>query len=111
MLIKKNYYVYITTNFSKTVLYTGITNSLYRRMREHYANKGTNNSFTGKFYAYNLLYVEQYRYPTTAIAREKAIKRLTRARKEELINDFNPEWKLLNNDILGNDWFKGVVKR
>ena len=35
-----NYFVYITTNPSKTVLYTGVTNDLYRRMNEQYANKG-----------------------------------------------------------------------
>lgn len=87
-----NYFVYITTNPAKTVLYTGMTNDLRTRLRQHYDNRGNKNSFAGRYYCYNLLYYETYRYIQHAIEREKEIKSLSRKEKEELITDANPGW-------------------
>jgi putative endonuclease len=86
------YYVYITTNPGKTVLYVGITNDLSRRIFEHSENKGKPETFAGKYYCYKLLYYETYPDAKIAIAREKEIKNLTRAKKEELISNENPKW-------------------
>ena len=90
-----NYFVYITTNPNKAVLYTGVTNNLSARFQQHYENRGNKGSFAGKYYCYCLLYFETYRYVTHAIDREKEIKRLSRKEKEALINEFNPEWSFL----------------
>jgi hypothetical protein len=52
-----NYYVYITTNPKKTVLYVGVTNDLDRRMEEHYEDCfGGRKTFVGRYYCYHLIY-------------------------------------------------------
>ncbi len=94
-----NYYTYITTNPRKTTLYTGVTNDLDRRMGEHFADAfGRKKTFAGKYCCFNLIYYEYYAHINWAIAREKAIKNLTRKKKEELICFFNPEWRFLNSE-------------
>jgi len=98
---EKRYCVYIVTNYNKIVLYTGITNNLEQRVTEHYLQRGNPSSFTGKYHAYYLLYYECYDYVKDAIAREKEIKDWRRSKKEALINTFNPQWKLLNEDLFG----------
>lgn len=92
---KGNYFVYITTNPGKKVLYTGVTNDLEIRMREHYKNRGKANTFAGKYYYYKLIYFERYTDVNMAIEREKEIKDLSRERKEELIKKENPNWNTL----------------
>ncbi len=90
--MKGNYFVYITTNPRKTVLYTGVTNNLVTRLQQHYGNRGKPETFAGKFYCYRLLYYERYREVNQAIEREKEIKNLSRELKEKLISEFNPKW-------------------
>lgn len=68
------YYVYITSNPGKTTFYIGVTNNLYRRLAEHYENRGKAGSFAGKYYCYNLLYYEEVQFIQDAIAREKELK-------------------------------------
>jgi len=94
-MISGNYYVYITTNPGKTVLYTGVTNDLKRRLIEHYNNKGNKKSFAGKYYCYKLIYHEQYPEIKQAITREKEIKNMTREKKVELIKTTNPKLNFL----------------
>lgn len=89
------YYVYITTNPKKTVLYTGVTNNLQQRMSQHYENRGKPESFAGKYYCYNLIYYEEYTEIKQAIEREKEIKLMRRELKEALINEVNPSWKFI----------------
>ena len=64
-----NYYVYILTNKNNTVLYTGVTNNLIRRIYEHKNNliKG----FTQKYNLYKLIYFEEYNSSILAIERKK----------------------------------------
>ncbi|MQP51576.1 MULTISPECIES: GIY-YIG nuclease family protein [unclassified Flavobacterium] len=91
-----NFYVYILTNKAKTVLYTGVTNNLRRRLEEH--NEKLNpNSFTSKYNVAFLIYYEKYGWIQQAIAREKEIKLLRRDLKRELIKEFNPKIEFLNN--------------
>ena len=85
------YYVYITTNPAKTVLYIGITNNLTDRMAQHYANRGATSTFAGRYFCYNLVHVEEYPNINAAIAREKEVKGWTRAKKDALIAIDNPE--------------------
>ena len=94
-----NYFIYITTNPAKTVLYTGVTNDLKRRLFEHHENKGDSRTFAGRFYCYNLIYFERFTDIDHAIEREKQIKNWTRKKKEYLINLTNPEWCSLNSEI------------
>jgi putative endonuclease len=95
-----NYFVYITTNKLKTVLYTGVTNNLSRRIYEHKEMAyGDKDSFAGKYNAFYLIYWEWFKYPNHAIKREKQIKGWRRDKKEKMISDFNPEWRFLNDEI------------
>jgi putative endonuclease len=94
-----NFYVYITTNPVKTVLYIGVTNDLSRRLFEHTKNKGNKNSFAGKYYCHNLVYFEHFTHIDYAIQREKEIKKWSRVKKMALIASLNPEWKFLNDDV------------
>ena len=92
------YCVYIMTNKANTVLYTGMTNSLARRVQEHKA-KTNPNSFASRYNANKLVYVEGFDDVRDAIAREKQIKKGPRRRKVQLINSLNPEWNDLSDDI------------
>jgi putative endonuclease len=94
-----NYFVYITTNPSKTVLYIGVTNDLNTRLKQHYESKGKSSSFAGKYFCYNLIYWERFNHIDDAIAREKELKGWTRKKKEELINQSNPDWNFLNEEV------------
>ena len=94
------YYVYILTNKNHTVLYTGVTRDLIRRVYEH-KNHADPNSFTAKYKVTKLVYYEETSDVTAAIEREKQIKSWPRHRKIGLIFDFNPGWFDLYNRILG----------
>ncbi|MFL5728033.1 MAG: GIY-YIG nuclease family protein [Cytophagaceae bacterium] len=89
------YFVYITTNPRKTVLYTGVTNDLARRTQEHFENRGKKETFAGKFFCYKLIWFETFEDINEAIAREKQIKDLSREKKEALIAELNPKWNVL----------------
>lgn len=90
-----SFYVYILTNKAKTVLYTGVTNNLRRRLEEH--NQKLNpNSFTARYNVEFLIYYEKYGWIQQAIAREKEIKHLRRDLKLELIKEFNKNMEFLN---------------
>lgn len=91
------YYVYILTNKTHTVLYTGVTNDLRRRLHEH--RYGIIDGFTKKYQVHQLMYYEQCTDVKSAIMREKEIKNLLRRKKEDLINRFNPKWEDLANKI------------
>ncbi len=93
----KDYCVYIMTNNVHTVLYTGVTNDLYRRVNEHKAGKG--GGFTSKYKVVKLVYFECGDDITAAIDREKQIKGGSRQRKIDLINQINPEWKDLFDEL------------
>ncbi len=73
------YYVYILTNYTNKVLYTGITNNLEKRIYEHKtkAVKG----FTAKYNVHKLIYFEETTEVHAAIQREKQIKRLRGIKK------------------------------
>ena len=99
----RQYYVYILTNYQKTVLYTGVTNNLEQRIIEHYLDKGNTKTLAGKYNCFFLVYYECTQYINNAIAREKEIKGWNRKKKDELIKAFNPSLKFLNYDVLG-EW-------
>ncbi len=92
------YYVYMLTNKSGNVLYTGFTNNLQRRLYEH-QNKLAD-GFTKKYNVNKLVYYEITNDVNSAIAREKQIKGWTRARKNALIESKNPDWRDLAESIM-----------
>jgi len=98
MLKIKGGYVYILTNKNNTVLYTGVTNDLKRRLEEH-AQKINPNSFTSRYNLYKLVYYESFFLIGDAIAREKQIKAGSRAKKVALINSVNPTWNDLSSEL------------
>ncbi len=89
--MEKYYFVYIMTNKHNTVLYTGVTNNLQRRVYEH-KNK-TLKGFTFKYNINKLVYFEHFEDINEAIRREKQLKGWLRKKKITLIENQNPEWK------------------
>ena len=87
---ERQYCVYIMTNEHNTVLYTGVTNDLQRRLLEHKEGRG---GFTKKYNVTKLVYFECGDDVNTAIAREKQIKAGSRQKKIDLVISINPEWK------------------
>ncbi|WP_461788270.1 GIY-YIG nuclease family protein [Pedobacter sp.] len=96
-----NYFVYILTNYNKTVLYVGVTNDLEIRIAQHIEGNNVN-SFTCRYKCYYLIYYERFQYVNDAIGREKEIKGWSRAKKNALIEADNKEWKFLNDEIKGD---------
>ncbi|MFA5080176.1 MAG: GIY-YIG nuclease family protein [Candidatus Paceibacterota bacterium] len=90
----KNYYIYIITNYNNTVLYTGVTNDLERRIQEH-KNKIIP-GFSNKYNLNKIVYYEQFSDIENAISREKQIKGGSRGKKIGLINNMNPKWEDLS---------------
>lgn len=96
----KEYYVYTLTNYSRTVLYTGITKDVERRVFQH-KQKFNPQAFTAKFQVDHLVWFETHNDVNQAIRREKLIKRWRRKWKEELITKENPEW-----EDLSKEWYE-----
>lgn len=82
------YFVYILTNQTNSVLYTGVTSDLPRRMSEH--KSGSVEGFSKRYHANKLIYAEQFEKVDEAIHREKCIKRWKRDWKIKLIEESNP---------------------
>jgi putative endonuclease len=86
------------TNKTNKVLYTGVTNNLKRRIYEH--KNGLVDGFTKKYNVHKLVYFDYTTDVHSAISREKQIKGWTRAKKDALINEFNPNWQDLYDNII-----------
>ena len=80
----------LQTNQYNTVLYTGVTNDLARRVWQH--RHGQSGAFTRKYRVTKLVYCEPYENISQAIAREKQIKGGSRKRKGLLVESLNPDW-------------------
>ncbi len=93
----RSYSVYILTNQHNTVLYTGMTNDLPRRLAEH--RSGAGSKFTSRYNVHKLVYVEEHSEPLAAIQREKQIKAGSRQKKVQLIESINPQWKDLAGEL------------
>ncbi len=92
--MSKTYYIYIATNYSNTVFYTGVTNNIHRRMFEHKNRQLP--SFTSKYRINKLIYLQSFSSVIEAISAEKKIKGWVRKRKIALILSQNPNL----NDLL-----------
>jgi putative endonuclease len=103
----KQYYIYIMTNHNNSVLYTGVTNNLIRRVYEHKQSiknkmslRGTKQSFATRYNINKLVYYEITDDPIVSISREKQIKAGNRKAKIDLINLTNPDWKDLYPSLI-----------
>ena len=92
--MNKQYYVYIITNKSNRVLYTGVTNDLRKRVYEH-KNKLIK-GFTSRYNVDKLVFYDVCDDIESAILREKQIKGWLRRKKVALIESMNPEWRDLS---------------
>jgi putative endonuclease len=84
------YFVYILTNDLNKMFYTGLTNDLCRRNREH--KLGAYDSFTKKYRVHKLVYYEIHMRLEDAEKRERLIKRWKRSYKINVIENMNPYW-------------------
>jgi len=94
--MRKNYYVYIMTNKNNTVLYTGVTDNLKRRVYEH--REKVINGFTKKYNIKKLVYYEVFEDIYEALSRENQIKGGSRQKKIDLVQGTNKDW----NDLYYN---------
>ena len=95
--MSKQYYVYIMTNKTNTVLYTGITGDLIKRVYEH--KQKIVKGFTKRYNINKLVYCEIFNDPENAISREKQIKAGSRKKKIALIESKNTEWSDLYKEV------------
>ncbi|MFQ5996915.1 MAG: GIY-YIG nuclease family protein [Dehalococcoidales bacterium] len=93
----RQYYIYIMTNKRNTVIYTGVTNDLKRRVYEH--KEKLAGGFTKKYNITKLVYYEVFEDVENAILREKQIKGGSRQKKIELVNSMNKEWRDLYEEL------------
>ena len=93
----ENSYVYILANKTGSVLYTGVTTDLVRRIDAHKA--GAADGFTKRYNVNRFVYYEMYDSLESAALREKQIKGGSRARKLALINAMNLTWKDLSDEL------------
>ena len=93
-------YVYILASGKNGTLYVGVTSSLAERVWQH-KEKVDPNCFTAKYGVDQLVYFEYSTDVFVALNREKRLKRYMRQWKVELIQEANPEWRDLYEDIIG----------
>ena len=93
----KQYCVYLLSNKNKTVIYTGMTSNLIKRLYQHKTKRYK--GFTSRYNCDRLVYYEVYTEVQLAIQRKKQLKAGNRKRKEQLINQENPNW-----DDLSEGW-------
>jgi putative endonuclease len=94
---EKQFYVYIITNWNNTVLYTGVTSNLKRRIYEH--KEKLVDGFTKRYNLTKLVYYEIAETAESAILREKQIKAGSRQNKTRLITGMNKSWADLYPDL------------
>ena len=97
MRMSNQYFVYIMTNRSNTVLYTGITNNLKKRAFQH--REKLSEGFTKRYNVTKLVYYEAFDDPENAILREKQIKGGSRTKKISLVENANKAWEDLYEKI------------
>lgn len=96
-MLTEQYYVYLATNYTNTVIYTGVTNNLIKRIYEH--KNQTVVGFTSQYKVNKLVYFEVFNDVNEAISREKQIKAGSRQKKLDLIIKSNPSFTDLYQEI------------
>ncbi|HEV3285502.1 MAG TPA: GIY-YIG nuclease family protein [Steroidobacteraceae bacterium] len=96
--MSKRYFVYILASRRNGTLYVGVTNDLVRRLTQHRAKAVP--GFTRTYGVDKLVYFEEYAAILEARAREGALKRWRRAWKIALIEEANPQWRDLADELV-----------
>lgn len=94
----KTYFVYIMASRRNGTLYIGVTNDVLRRAWEH--KQGEVAGFTKRYGVKILVYYETFDDIDTAIVREKQVKKWNRAWKLRLIEEKNPDWRDLYDELV-----------
>ena len=89
--------VYILASRRKGTIYTGATSNLPQRVWQH--KQGLVEGFTRTYSVHTLVWCEQHETMASAIVREKALKKWPRAWKVALIEELNPGWRDLYDEI------------
>ena len=95
--VAKQFYVYILASKRNGTLYTGLTSNLIQRVWQHKNN--IVEGFTQKYDVKILVYYEVHENAKSAITREKRIKKWRRVWKLQLIEQMNPQWRDLFEEI------------
>jgi putative endonuclease len=93
-----HYYVYLLTNYDDSVIYTGMTKDLLRRVQQH--KEKAADGFTKRYNVSKLVYYEVAESLEGAYLREQAIKGGSRKRKEQLVASMNPQWRDLYGELM-----------
>jgi putative endonuclease len=96
--MEKNFFVYMLASARSGTLYIGVTSNLVKRIWEH--REGLADGFTKKYGVKQLVWFESHGDAVSAITREKQLKKWNRAWKINLIQQKNPYWRDLYDDIL-----------
>jgi putative endonuclease len=96
--VAKTYYVYILASKRNGTLYTGVTGNLLRRTDQHKGEQTP--GFTQRYGVHKLVYFETFTQIGDAIRREKLLKRWKRQWKLRLIEQGNPKWRDLFDDLV-----------
>ncbi len=91
--------VYILASKRNGTLYTGVTSELWNRVANH--KNDVFKGFTSKYKVKILVWYEHHHFMDAAIKREKQIKEWKRKWKLDLIEQFNPGWQDLHDEIDG----------
>ena len=92
------YYGYILASTRNGTLYVGVTNNLLRRVAQHKASEIS--GFTKRYHIHLLVHYETFGHISAAIRREKCLKKWNRQWKLRLIEQTNPEWHDLYDELL-----------
>jgi putative endonuclease len=92
------YWVYILSDKTYGTLYTGVTSDLVKRVFEHKSDFVE--GFTKQYQTHRLVYFESHEDVQAAITREKQIKKWNRAWKIRMIQEMNPSWADLYDQIV-----------
>ncbi|MBO4480134.1 MAG: GIY-YIG nuclease family protein [Alphaproteobacteria bacterium] len=102
-------YVYIMTNKKNGTLYIGSTSDLIGRVFEH-KNKIIPRSFTARYNLDKLVYFEWHNKLENMVIRERQLKEWNRAWKIQIIEEMNPEWCDLYNQLLIDNGYQPIKK-
>ena len=98
-MIQKSPCVYLLANKPDGVLYLGVTSDLVKRIWQH--KNSFVDGFSKRYNTHRLVWYEQHEDMSSAILREKRVKKWAREWKVQLIEESNPEWRDLYGDIIG----------
>jgi putative endonuclease len=96
---EKYFFVYIMASGKRGTIYIGVTSDLLSRVRQH-KDHLFKNSFTDRYNVTTLVWYEALGDGQSAIKREKQMKEWRRAWKVELIQEANPQWRDLWDEVV-----------